>query len=414
MLNRNAQMGVKVESVEGVEEALAAADFRGVRTEMGMRYGVVDFDRGVIRPTLSPLPKVKSQVALMLNYMSEMGGGAAATPAPWHTDLQAMGFVATALRRVPVNIGGATNIEDFEPGAIITDGGSKSARFVDFSATHLIYEPLAGGDFADTDVVEEQKHSSGSITVTAGAAADSGYAFHPLTETVSGGSPVLSPSVTGQYRLGGQIHGGAGGRANGRILLRQGETLRLAVELQLLPIMAGVGYTPRTGDPLVVTGNPSGAPVKVSGIEYYLQAEGTQDRYVPILTECEIALNNVLTPRKTFTNAAVGHSGATAVRITDRKPSTRIDPLHILPNASPYQPDFIGRLLEGLNAELVAKVGSLTGTHGKVIVWAPRTQPVGDFEPGDRDGETTAPLDVEFCGTDDGIDDELTIYHAFG
>jgi hypothetical protein len=405
MLNRIAQVGLKIESAEGTEESLTAAEFRGNRKETGHRYAPGEYDRELEKGSLTMDAMLKGSSSLTITLTSELVGGAVATVAPWHSELRALGFKATPAKLyTTANPSGSINTGEIVTDTADASAANKRGQVLLSRAGDLFIEMLSGSDFSDTDTVYGQGSGGGSREV-ATAGADAGYSFRPLSETDSD----IPPSVTAERRLGGQRHTLVGGRATGGLSLKWNEPALLRSEITGVPLFdvtAGV-RSPKAGSALSVT--PFTAPpVVCKGIPLtFRPASGST--YTPIATELAINLSNTLEQRQTITASLGGNyeSAHLATRITARELSATIDPEHVLPAAGF---DFIDALQRGVTFEISAQLGAVTDANGALMIFAPAGQMSGDYEPGDRNGTTTSPMNVRFTGTGD---DELVISHLF-
>jgi hypothetical protein len=408
MLNRNAQVGLKVETTEGTEETLVAADFAGNRKDTNHTYQRAEYSRDLVRGVLTQQQRLLASYSLRVNYTEECAGGAAATAAPFHATLRGLGFSSVALQKN--NCGTVTNT--FVPGQLIGNNvaqgsATKLGRFVAVSGGALYYMPISGGNFTNAEVITGYGFTPAASTTLSGTASATGFGFRPLSETDS----QISPSVTVERRIGGQRHTAVGARGTGSLSLRQNEPALLQAEFLGVPVYnAGTDLTPRLGSLLAVTTNPATAPRLARGMPLRLRTTAATG-YTPICTELSFNISNTLAQRATITDRelqnATYNSGYMPTRITGREISATLDPEHILP-ADGF--DFIGQLNLGTLFHLSGQVGALSEGNGLLIVCAPSVQLTGDHEPGDRDGVTTAPLQLACVGDQD---DELFIFHAF-
>lgn len=404
MLNRSAQIGLKVEGTEGTEETLLAAHYSGNRKESSNRLTRTEYERDLQRSSLTRLGVLPGPRLQNINFTEEIVGGAASTAAPWHTTLAALGFAGVGLKVVT-----AATITDgpFKTGQIVgnhaTQGSAtKTAVFVKQiagSPNKLVYMLLTGSDFSSADTMYNYATTQTSASLSgSAAAAAAGYGFRPVSETDS----VVPSSVTAERRLGGLRHTIVGARATGGLTIKHGEPLLLRCELQGCPVLDS-GGAPRTGSPVASVPSVGAAPVVGKGVPFILRDDAD---YKPICTMLDVRIENALAGRPTINDHDFVSSGYLATRITGRKISASIDPEMVLPATF----DAVGLLHSGSTLEMLLEVGGTTQTNGLVIVHAGAAQHVGDFEPGDRDGVTTAPVTLDFTGT---ADDEFSIFHVF-
>lgn len=404
MLNRNSQVGLKIENTEGTEQTLSAADFRGNRKETSHRYQRGEYDRELERGTLTKQPMLPSTSLLNISWTEELVGGGPAVEAPWHKTIQALGFEALALYKGT----GTASSSTLRVGELCGDGAtlgasSKVGRVAHAAGNAVYFVMLTGAPFTDEDVITGFA-SAETLTLTAEAAA-AGFGFRPQSETDAG----LSPSVTVERRLGGQRHTLVGGRGTGGFALRHGQPVLINAEVTGVPIFdSGETLTPRTGSALSPEPIPA-PPAVVKGVPFGLTPSGSAE-YSPVATELAVSLNNTITPRPSIAQGSLGgnyESGYLSTRITDRDLTATLDPEHVLAAAGF---DFIGQLHLGNVFTFRVQVGGVATPNGLVVIYAPAVQLTGDHEPGDREGVTTAPLNLKFTGDQD---DELWVFHCF-
>ncbi|GMV26932.1 MAG: hypothetical protein AMXMBFR58_29630 [Phycisphaerae bacterium] len=405
MLNRTAQLGLKIEGTEGVEETLAASDYSGERKSTSNRFSTSRYARATERPSLSKRPEIAGARTKNIRWEEELVGGGAATAAPWHTTIRGMGFASTGLK--VIDLGTVTN-GPFKVGQIIgnhaTFGSAtktgRVAKYVAGTPGKLYYMPITG-TFADSDTVYNYASSQGSAPVDS-TPANAGYAFNPMTETAA----ATPPSVTVERRLGGLRHTIIGARGTGGLTLRHNEPALINADFQGCPVFDTDGVSPRTGAVVTSVPDVGAAPRVTKGISVIVRTSGGD--FLGTLTMVGINFNNSLAPRPTINSNDCASSGYKPVRITDREPTAEIDPEMVLP-ADGY--DIIEYINSGATVELIAELGAVTDTNGCIVIWAGAAQHRGDLEPGDRDGITTSPATLLLTG---GNDDELFIFHIFG
>jgi hypothetical protein len=405
MLNRTAQIGLKIEAVEGTEEVLAAADFSGNRKDTAHRHKVNRYQRGLERPTLTKDAQLHSMHGGGLSFLEELVGGSLAANAPFHTTLRGLGFGMTTLKTCTFNVTAGA----FYVGLLIGNNASRAAatkvaRVIALPTGKLVLFPITG-TFVNTDTAFGYNTAGiqpqGTI---ASVLTDAGWGFKPLSET----DAATPPSLTTERRLGGQRHSYVGARGTGGLSMRMGEPLLLRAEFQGIPVYQdATTRTPRLGGFLSGVPKITNVPRVGRGIPFIFRT-GPAATYTPILTEFEIQFNNQVAERSTITNVDLQQSGYLAPRIADRTPGGRVDPEHVLPAAGF---DFIGTLQTGGVFEMLVQVGLGSEPNGQVVVYAPGVQLDGDYEPGDRNGITTSPLPLVFTSTEE--DDELIIAQHF-
>lgn len=411
MLNRSLQLGLKVEGSEGVRETLVAAEFQGNRKEISGGFSVAEYDRALVKQYLSNDPALKGSRLGNINWMEELVGGAIATAAPFHTTLKMMGFLATQVKKM--TIGTITN-GPYKAGQVIGNNATfasatKTGVVYKVSGTTLWYVPTTG-TFAATDVIYNYASPQTSATMS-GTLTNGGYSFTPISET----STQTPSSVSAEYRRGGQVFPVVGARGKGALMLKRDEPILISAELQGVPVFDVTD--PANPTPIVEDGGSvpyitgvaavGGPPSMLKSIPLKLRLS-TGD-YTPIATELTINIENGLASRPTVADNDLYGSGYLSTRITTRKVTGSIDPEHIKA-ADGF--DFIKYLTGGGTFQVLTEVGATTGTNGLVQIFAPEVGLKGDWNTGDRDGITTAPLSLEFYDST-GLDRELVINHLF-
>lgn len=399
MNNYEAQIGLKVEAVEGTEETLTAAEFQGNRKDSSHKHTHQQYERALERGTLTELEALHSMFGGGLSFTEEWVGGTSTVEAPVGATLKALGFVRAALEKwATTGMSGTFKIGDRIGVGASEPVATKKAIVAYVSGSTLWFFPTLG-TFAAADLLTNFSRT-GSATLS-GTASAGGHAYSPKTEKAGS----LPHSVTGERRLGTQRHTYVGARGTGGLTLKQGEPLLVRAEIVGPPVYQTGTRTPR--EAAAVTGitallNP---PKVAMGVAFFLR-DGASD-YVPIMTELDIDIANTLAPRPTITTAELQSSGYMATRITGRQITARIDPEHVLPTGAF---DFIGKIQTGAVFEMVAGLGLHTDPNGAITIYGQRVKLDGDYEPGERDNVTTSPVTVKFAGIDD---DELRLFHVF-
>ncbi len=403
MLTIEAQVGIKVEGTEGVEETLVAADYSGNRKESSHRYGHKEYERELNRGTQTPQARLASMQRGNVSWTEELAAGSDDTPGTYDATLRGLGFSRGAAERFAVaSVSGA-----FKPGDLVGNNADQASAtklavvcYHDSSGGFLYLAALTG-TLADADsLTNYNRTGSGDLS---GASDPAGFFYRPVSET-SGGGPA---SCTVERRLGGQRHTIVGARGTGGITFRQGEPVLLDAQFEGPPVFDGSKFgAARTGS--FVSGVPivGAQPRVVQGVDLRLESGATA--WSPILTELALQFNNTLAPRETFTDAAIGGTGYMPTRITGRSFQARIDPEFALPGASVV--DLIHLVNTGGELHFAMSFGAPDDAAGAIGAYCPTAQLLGDFEPGDRDGIVTSPLDLGFFGD---VDDEFVLWNVF-
>jgi len=395
------QLGLKIEATEGTEESLTATEFRGNRKNMNLRHSPNGYDRGLQRGTQTKQEQLKSMALLTLNWEEEFVGGANNAEAPIGATLKTCGFGATAIQKWTVTSQtGVIKAGDLIGNNATEASATKKALVTYASGTTLWLFPILG-TLAASDAMTNYDRT-GAATLS-GTSAAGGFGYKLVSEK----SGVGSPSGTGELRLGGQRHTAVGARGTCSINMTQGQPILVTAEIKGPGVYQTGTFTPR--EAAYVSGVlPFTAPPKVlQGVVFEMQ-NGASTYAPPVLTEFNISIAPTVTPRKTFTNQAITNTGHLPTRLTgEREVSGSLNPEHVLPTGTF---DFIGAVMAGTTFKVTCVVGAPTETNGAVTILGRRVQLSGDFEPGDQDGITTAPLNLGFYGTDD---DELYVFHTF-
>lgn len=399
MLNYEAQNGIKVEAIEGVEETLTAAEFQGNRKDSSHRHAHGEYERELDRGTLTELEAIHSMFRGGVSWTEEAVGGTSAIEAPFGATIKGLGFQrAAVLKWATTGMTGSFKIGD-RVGVGASEGVATKKAIVGYVSGATLWFVATLGTFATADAITNYSRT-GAATLS-GSSSAGGHCYHPQSEKAG----IPPASVTVERRLGTQRHTIIGARGTGGLTFKQGEPMLIRAEFEGAPVYQAGTQIPR--EAAAITGIvPLTNPPKVSqGLPFFLRS-GSSD-YTPVLTELDLSIANTLAPRPTITNADLAGSGYLPTRIAGRKLTARIDPEHVLPGGAF---DFIGRLQGGAVFELAAGLGAPTDANGGITVYAPRVKLTGDYEPGDRDGVTTSPVTVGFYGTDD---DEIRIFHVF-
>lgn len=396
-----AQLGLKVEGTEGTEETLTATEFRGNRKNINFRYGPNTYERGLQRGTQTKQEALKSMALITHTWEEEFVGGENNAEAPVGTTLKACGMTSVAIQKWTVTSQTGTIKAGDKVGNNASEASATKLALVTYaSGTTLWLFPLLG-TLATSDALTNYDRT-GAATLS-GSSSAGGYGYKLISEKAGVGSP----TVTAEVRLGGQRHTGVGERGTFGLNMTQGQPILVTADIKGPPIFQSNSFTPREAG--YVSGVlPFTSPPKVlQGVVFEMQ-NGASTYAPPVLTEFNISSAPTVTPRRTFTNQAIGNTGHLPTRLTGERPITgSINPEHVLPTGTF---DFIGAVMAGTTFKVTCVVGAPTETNGAVTILGRRVALAGDFEPGDQDGITTAPLSLEFCGTDD---DELYIFHTF-
>ncbi len=413
MLNRTGICGSKVETTEGTPESLTASEFQGKFKNLSHTYSAGEYDRALMKPTLTKEGLLKGTRLLTISGEEELVGGGASTPAPWHTRIRGMGFQTSATLKV-IGVGSRSGGE-FVVGQYIgnnaTPGSAtKVGRVVAVllrSPDKIVIEPITG-TFAAADTV----YNYSSLTVAAspqasatlsGTLAAAGYVITPMSETAS----QTPPSLTMEHRLG-EIHQITGGRGKGSLSFKMNEPALLKFEFTGPAVLHATTGRP-TLDSSPITGITSvGAAPRISkGMPIYVNP-GASTQIVPVLSEFGIEINNTLANRDTIASNDVANSGYLPTRIGDREIRATMDPENDLTG---NKLDLVGRTMVTQTFTTSLDYGSEQDANGRLVILGDACQLTGDHTPGDKNGIQTVSTSIMFTGT--GDDNEIKLYHFF-
>jgi hypothetical protein len=404
-LARIAQGGLKIETVEGTYETLAAADFSRNTKESSFNASATRYQRGLKRAALTKLKDLVGGKIGEISFKEEMVGGGASTDAPWFATLQACGMQKTALKIITVGsiTGGSFAAGDTISASSGTHTGRVAWTGTVGGAVKIVYEPILG-TFVDTDTV-----TNGTATGTqSGAAAAAGYSHRFMSEDGS----QTPPSASVEYRDGIYTERLVGARGDFTLMLNWGEVPLLDVKFRGPRQIKDVDGTP-LDQGLVSSVTSGGTPSAVLGdVGYPLRF----DAWEGVFTQASLKCGNTLTDRKTLSQAGVigyvtqgYHSGYMPTRITDRRCEFTVDPEAPAESTKSLMKNWHA------NADMVLHIqaGKLLASGDKSIcVNGPRCSLAQDsFSETDRDGILALSLTALLTGVSND-DDELYIDHV--
>lgn len=408
-LMKTSQLSIAIESTEGTEIAFgdsgAAAHVWADAVEHEHTEAAQRHDRGHVPGTLTPRPKAMGGTMGTITCRAPCTGLPLASGSPFFARaLQAMGLLATAIKSIATD---GMSPAGFAEGALIGNNASlgsatKTARVVYTSGDTVYYVPLAGDAFSDADTLYDDAGTQNSADVTTSATpADKGYRYTPLTERTNAAGVQKAKTVTTERRIAGRRHTLAGARGRGGLTINAGEPVMLRFEAQGPRITSG--GAPRPGA-LIAPGTLPAVPVPdvVRGASLTLTPAGGSV-YQPVLHQLEIDIASAIGDRPSIGGGVVGDTGYAVPNIGDRPISVTIEPES---QPASFDADLISQA--GTTIVLEARVGSLAGANGLLIVRCPALQIDDDRSKGDRDGRVTEPMRLMATGTDD---DELVIDH---
>lgn len=401
---RQVQIGVELESSEGVAETLVAADYAlNPKGQASYDPDTQRTDREILRPSLSMNTMVPGHRGLTITGVAELAGGTLVAPPVWHDILQGMGFSKGDVDFIV--IGTVTN-GPFRAGQIIgnhltlgsaTATGRVLMEHLDGSTRRLFYIPLTG-TFGSSGTVANYQSTQASATISAGPA-DGGFFFAPVSQT----SSVTPPSVTAGFNDGEQRWKTAGARASGSMRFAVGETNQIEFSIQgpnVLDLTRNpVG--PELGGFVSNVSYPS-PPPGVLAIRMAMRY-GTGAYFTPTLPEVVLQINNTIAVRPTITDNAIASSGRMPALITAREIGLQIEPEADVDNF-----DIIANDFEAVTFEVGLVTNAPTVSGGAIGCWIPAAHTTGNMSPGDRDGIRTTAPSIRATGNSD---DEIIIFH---
>lgn len=406
-LIRNAQIGLKINSNEGVAETLDPADFSATLSDVTETPAYPEDERGQLKGTLSPTPKLVGAPLCELGWTEELAGGSVSSASRWERVLRVAGF-APAVTLKAVLVGTLTGTE-LRPGDLLGNAdtlgaATKTVRAVRLFAiggnTYLVYEPLTGSALVDTEVLYAYDGSGedvGSRPVDS-SPADAGRGYRLLSED----GTTSSPDATLVFAADGKRHTFPSVRCNASVRLEHGQTGKIQITARGPKAPEADGSIAEAGK---VTGVPAAVvPIMVGKLGYTV----TIGTYKPVITGVTLEINNTLTDRPTINDdGIIGYGGQRMgfkpTRISDRRPMLRMAPEDVAKSVF----DFIGVYDRGDLFPVHMTHGKPTDASGAVVINAPRAQIAGGVPRADRDGVTIKDLEILLTGEDD---DELYVY----
>jgi hypothetical protein len=347
MLTKKRQLAAKIESIEGTAESPAAADAKLLAYNPKATRDPQVFDRNPVNDSFSKVGKLIGSLPMGLTFGLEMKGSGTATTEPQFGKLlKGCGFNINTFKSI--SIGAITN-GPFQHGETITGGTSNATGRVlinTSTATTTLYFVLITGTFQNAEVITGG--TSGATATTSSTASDVGKAI----ESVSLYSSGVLPSLTfGNYEDGvRKLMKGA--RGNVKFPFKMGEPTVLdcdfkGVEQAIADVALLTGITFESTKPPVL-----------------LAASFTIDSYAARVSELNIDMGNVLSPRDDVNDA----KGILSYLLTDRNPTGSFK-TEMVPVAT-Y--DYHGKLLANTEVALDFTLGSTTGN--KFRFYAPKLQ----------------------------------------
>lgn len=419
-LTRLGQYGRKKEATSGVEETLAAADYRGNIREVGTSVSINRFERSLKRPTLTPDPTLAGSRSGQVTLMEEFGpGGSASVASPSASTLEGMGFRQHAVYKLTLASAVPTAALEPRPGQRVYNASDFATATKSGTIAHVVGATIwvtseTGSAWTTSDTlysVSGPQQGSGANTPwnrTISAVVAGGFGYRPFSETyetVGGGNvaTVMPPSLTMEDRNNGQRRTFIGCRGTGQIQLRRNEPPMLSATFTGVPVVDSGTGTWRSGGRIDNVPRLPAPPVFVNSKLTMIDPAGVA--YAPVFTEFTVDLGNEVTLRETA-GVSLAESGFVEARITGRQTSASLNPE--VPADSVYS--LPKSFFEGSPFMVIASCGSLTHPCGLLVFVAPQAQFNSDLSMSDRGGIETVDASVRLSGDEDR---EVLIFQVF-
>lgn len=378
MLARKTQIALKVESVEGTAETLAAADAILVYDPVPLP-DVGWNERRPTRESLDPVLGVPGKQGFNLSFgMDYRGSGAVGTVPDWDVPLRGCGHQRAVLSSITI---GAVAGGPFKPTETITGGTSAAtARVVGRVAngtTTLRYVAISGA-FVSGEVLTG---GTSGATATTGSTPSSaqGYEYRPLSSA--------PPSLTAGAYEDGTRHLAAGCRGTVKADLnvagigKWGFNLRGAYKGTAdLAMLSGVSYQ-------------TVVPPAIMSATLFLQ------EYAPKFASLSWDQGG----EQSDDDDATVSGGFASSQLTGRAAVLNLDPKMELVGTH----DWLGKVLAGTSGIFHMEVG--TGAGKRMMLAAPQVQ-YRNVQRGERAGILTRPLQVVCAAKDENaLDDAYQI-----
>jgi hypothetical protein len=377
MLTRLRQLAAKIETQEGIAEALAALDAKLLVYDPKVNYDIPMFVRNPVRDSFSKVGKIAGMRPAGISFRLVLRGSGIATTEPeWGKLIRACNFEINSL--YSINIGAITS-GPFEHGETITGGTSGATGRVVIEtqdgAAKIYFVPIAGV-FVDLDVITGE--TSGASTTASSAPVEEGKEIKPISK---GASSLTFGSYEDEIR---KLIKGARGKV--KFTLKAGEPAML--DFEYMGVEAGI----------IDTSLLSGIQYEDTKPPVFLNAALSIDNVAAKLSELEIDFANVLSPRDDVSD----QSGILSYQIVDRDVVGSFNPEMM----SVVSHDFHSKWFD--NAEMVLDfvVGSASGN--KFRFYAPRVQ-YNKVDDEDKEGIAIARTSFDLNGILNQPNSELCI-----
>ena len=378
LLIRKRQLAAKIESVEGVAEALSASD-AGILVNFTPKanYDPQMYQRDPVRSSLTKMGKLTGKRSAGLDFSIELKGSGSLTEDPeWAKLVKACGFEINDLMKITI---GAITSGPFEHGETITGNTSGATGRVvietEDGATTLYFVELSG-TFQDSETIEGD--TSGASASSSSVPSDAGKEIKPISSA--------APSLTmGLYEDGvRKLLKGCRGTAKFNFKIGEPAT----VDLSFKGVELGVTDTPLfTG----ISFDETIPPV-------LLNAVMSCDEVSLNIGELEIDIANTLAAKDKIDDA----KGILSFMITGRDTQGSFNPEMV----SVATHDFFDKWFSNTPMVLDLAYGETDGN--KFRIYAPGII-YNKVDDGDRDGIQLAQTSFDVTGSMEPGDDEITL-----
>lgn len=381
-LSRVRQLAAKIETTEGTEVSLAAADAKLLIYDAKVKFDPSMFKRQPLRSSLSQLTMLPGLQKGTLTGRLEIRGSGTNTTAPeWFKLMRAGGFSQHTTARMTI---GAVTSGPFQHWEVITGGTSLATGRVVFPTANgaaAILVVVLTGTFQSAEVITGG--TSGATATTSSTAASYGIGLKPtyvLAQDATG-SPSLS---MGTYE-DGLLKKIKGARGKTKLSFKNGEPAFVEFEF-----LGAGGATPVTDTALLsITHETTVPPV-------FMSAAATLGTYAPVFSEIGIDLAQTVALRESANEA----TGLLSTVITNREPTITMNPEVASVADYPIFTEWLAATERALDFTLGSAAGNRFRVH------APKMQ-VSDIDDGDRDSlalnQVTGQLNENFAGLEDEV-----------
>jgi len=373
MLIRKRQLAAKIETAEGIAEALTAAEAKFLVYNPKVSHNTEMFTRDPVRSSFSGMGKIAGKRPADLSFRLELRGSGTKTIDPaWITLLKGCGFESNVLKSIAI---GAITGGPFQHGEIITGGTSAGKGRVIFNTATgatKVYYVIVSGTLQTGEVLTGD--TSAASATTSGAPVTEGQEYRPISSGVS--------SLTLGCYEDGVLKMIKGARGNVKFGFKSGEPVMLDFTFQ--GVEAGITDVAL----LAAIAHETQKPPSL------LSATLLLDAYAARIGEMNIDVNNVLSARDDLNDSR----GILSFQITNRNISGGLNPEMV--SVATY--DFYSKFFGNTEITLALTAGAATGNMFKF--YAPRLQ-LTKVDDEDKNGLQVAKCAFELNGSAAGEDE---------